>query len=224
MISLPAQPISVPAMTPGRSYETNPFQSPIKGSIFTSPVALDTEARQGNILATACLLLEQLQELESMCSTTEDRLQRKRQTLKELEDLISESNADVSGSPACPTNTPVSNRFVRLTSPRLRGLFDRRTVPKGTLVKFKNLETIRRSGSTTMKKRHCALCFRSGQPGFQRPRNSRPNCIFKAKLYHSRTTPSDQKWTLRCPGKQIATVPASLHASLPIGATRACAA
>ncbi|KAF8841049.1 hypothetical protein BDN67DRAFT_1010962 [Paxillus ammoniavirescens] len=116
-------------MTTKRTGDTDPFASPTtETSVFpTSPAAFDIETHQSNVLATACLLLEQLQELENICSTTEERVRRKRQTLQELEDLISGSNAEVSlGSPICPTNTPISHRFARLESPRLRGLFDLR--------------------------------------------------------------------------------------------------
>ncbi|KAF9228111.1 hypothetical protein BS17DRAFT_773069 [Gyrodon lividus] len=113
-------------MTPKCTCDTDPFASPIKTSVCPrSPVGFDIETHQSNILATACLLFEQLQELENICSTTEERVLRKRLALQELESRISGSNAEVSlGSPACPTNTPISHRFVRLESPRLRGLFD----------------------------------------------------------------------------------------------------
>ncbi|KIK95693.1 hypothetical protein PAXRUDRAFT_11281 [Paxillus rubicundulus Ve08.2h10] len=112
-----------------RTCDTDPFASPTtETSEFpTSPAAFDIETQQSNVLATACLLLEQLQELENICSTTEERVRRKRQALQELEVLISGSNAEVSpGSPACPANTPISHRFARMESPRLRGLFDLR--------------------------------------------------------------------------------------------------
>lgn len=116
-------------MTTKRTCDTDPFASPTTETSIslTSPAAFDIETHQSNVLATACLLLEQLHELENICSTTEERVRRKRQTLQELEDLISGSNAEVSlGSPVCPTNTPISHRFARRESPRLRGLFDLR--------------------------------------------------------------------------------------------------
>lgn len=107
--------------------EVNPFKSPIKS---TAPSASktatsETKTQQPDVLATADLLFEQLRELENLCSTVEERVQRKRQALKELEYLVLGSNtADGSPrSPVCPANTPTSSRL-RTVSPRLRGLFD----------------------------------------------------------------------------------------------------
>ncbi|KAG8215206.1 hypothetical protein J3R82DRAFT_8745 [Butyriboletus roseoflavus] len=110
--------------------EGNPFDSPspIKVIAPSPPKATSiTGTQQPNVLATADLLLEQLKELENLCSTVEERVQRKRQALQELECLISESTtADGSPrGPACPANTPISSRS-RLVPPRLRGLFDLR--------------------------------------------------------------------------------------------------
>lgn len=103
--------------------EMNPFESPIKA--ITSSATSDTKTEQPDILATADLLLEQLKELENLCSTVEERVQRKRQALKELEYLISGSNTADGSPPVCPANTPISSRL-RPVSPRLRGLFDLR--------------------------------------------------------------------------------------------------
>ncbi|KAG9311100.1 hypothetical protein JVU11DRAFT_9009 [Chiua virens] len=102
---------------------TNPFESPVK----PKSDGTDVGAQQPDILATADLLLEQLKGLESLCSTVEERVQRKRRALKELEYLISESNSTEGSprSPGCPANTPIHSRL-RLVSPRLRGLFDLR--------------------------------------------------------------------------------------------------
>ena len=81
--------------------------------------------QEPDVLATADLLLEQLKELEYLCSTVEERVQRKRKGLKELEYLILGSNSTEGSprSPVCPTNTPIGSRL-RFMSPRLRGLFD----------------------------------------------------------------------------------------------------
>ncbi|KAH0833949.1 hypothetical protein J3R83DRAFT_11145 [Lanmaoa asiatica] len=110
--------------------EVNPFESPIKpiASESSAPTAVsDTRTQQADVLVTADLLVEQLKELENLCSTVEERVQRKRQALKELEYLISGSNTTNGSprSPVCPANTPISSRL-RLVSPRLRGLFDLR--------------------------------------------------------------------------------------------------
>lgn len=109
-------------------YNVNPFKSPVK-AMATSTPAKGSRAQQSDVLATADLLFEQLKELkelENLCSTVEERVQRKRRALKELEYLILGDTADESPrSPACPTNTPISSRL-HLVSPRLRGLFDLR--------------------------------------------------------------------------------------------------
>ena len=128
--SLPSSPgrCIQPTMPTNLRYEASPFDSPIKVVASSAPTATSiTRTQQPDVLATADLLLEQLKELENLCSTVEERVQRKRQALKELEYLMSGSNtADGSPrSPACPANTPISSRL-RLVSPRLRGLFDLR--------------------------------------------------------------------------------------------------
>ena len=108
--------------------DINPFKSPIKTTTSSTLTEVSrTRTQQPDVLATADLLLEQLKELENLCSTVEERVQRKRQALKELEYLILGSNsADESPrSPACPANTPIGSRL-HLVSPRLRGLFDLR--------------------------------------------------------------------------------------------------
>ncbi|KAH7882202.1 hypothetical protein F5I97DRAFT_436838 [Phlebopus sp. FC_14] len=115
-------------MTPEQTSPSNPFASPMNAVPKASPAKVDIQAHQDNVLATACLLLEQLRELETICATTEDRVQHKRLALKDLENLVSEPSrtGDISDTPACPTNTPVSHRFIRFKSPRLHGLFDLR--------------------------------------------------------------------------------------------------
>ncbi|KAF8556790.1 hypothetical protein OG21DRAFT_1602089 [Imleria badia] len=108
--------------------EVNPFESPVKAIAFSArTTAYDTRTRQPDVLATADLFLEQLKELENLCSTVEERVQRKRKALKELEYLILGSNSPEGSprSPVCPANTPISSRL-RFVSPRLRGLFDLR--------------------------------------------------------------------------------------------------
>ena len=107
---------------------TNPFKSPEKVMISSATTeASRTRTQPPDVLATADLFLEQLKELENLCSTVEERVQRKRHALKELEDLIFESTtADQSPrNPSCPANTPIISRL-HLVSPRLRGLFDLR--------------------------------------------------------------------------------------------------
>ncbi|KAN0080100.1 hypothetical protein V8E55_009666 [Tylopilus felleus] len=107
--------------------KVNPFESPINARAPTAPTISDRRTQQPDVLATADLLLEQLKELENLCSTVEERVERKRRALKELEYLILGSNS-VEGSPrspACPSNTPIGSRL-QLVSPRLRGLFDLR--------------------------------------------------------------------------------------------------
>ncbi|KAI9457397.1 hypothetical protein HD554DRAFT_2177685 [Boletus coccyginus] len=107
---------------------TNPFESPVKATTFSAPMMTpDTRTQQPDVLATADLLLEQLKELENLCSTVEERVQRKRRALKELEYLILGPNSAEGSprSPICPANTPISARL-RFVSPRLRGLFDLR--------------------------------------------------------------------------------------------------
>jgi hypothetical protein len=103
--------------------EVNPFESPIVSSASTT--TSDTRTQEPDVLATADLLLEQLKELENLCSTVEERVQRKRRALKELEYLILGSNSAEGSprSPVCPANTPIRSRL-HLVSPRLRGLFD----------------------------------------------------------------------------------------------------
>ena len=106
--------------------ETNPFKSPIKTMAFSTPTTKPyIRTQEPDVLATADLLLEQLKELEYLCSTVEERVQRKRKGLKELEYLILGSNSTEGSprSPVCPTNTPIGSRL-RFMSPRLRGLFD----------------------------------------------------------------------------------------------------
>ena len=108
--------------------EENPFKSPIKTRASSAPTTIpNTRTQRPDVLATADMLLEQLKELENICSTVEDRVQRKRQALKELEYLILGPNNEEGSprSPACPANTPIGSRL-RLVSPRLRGLFDLR--------------------------------------------------------------------------------------------------
>jgi len=108
--------------------EVNPFESPVKPTASSAPMMIsDTRIQQPDVLATADLLLEQLKELENLCSTVEERVQRKRRALKELEYLILGSNSAEGSprSPICPANTPISARL-RFVSPRLRGLFDLR--------------------------------------------------------------------------------------------------
>lgn len=119
-----------PSMPTEPCCDTNPFESPVKPTAaFSTPTqASRTRAQQPDVLATADLLLEQIKELENLCSTVEERVQRKRHALKELEYLILGPNtADESPcrSPSCPANTPISSRL-HLLSPRLRGLFDLR--------------------------------------------------------------------------------------------------
>ena len=106
--------------------EENPFESPVKTTAFSAPTTTpNTRIQQPDVLATADLLLDQLKELENLYFTVEDRVQRKRQALKELEYLILGSNNEEGSprSPVCPANTPIGSRL-RLVSPRLRGLFD----------------------------------------------------------------------------------------------------
>ncbi|KAF8130225.1 hypothetical protein EV363DRAFT_1584257 [Boletus edulis] len=113
---------------PRAEVNANPFASPIKARApFAPTTTSDTKAQQPDVLATADLLLDQLKELENLCSTVEERVQRKRQALKELEYLILGSNSAEGSprSPVCPTNTPIGSRLC-LVSPRLRGLFDLR--------------------------------------------------------------------------------------------------
>ena len=79
--------------------EENPFESPVETMAFSAPTTTpNTRIQQPDVLATADLLLDQLKELENLYSTVEDRVQRKRQALKELEYLILGSNNE-EGSP-----------------------------------------------------------------------------------------------------------------------------
>ncbi|KAF8130235.1 hypothetical protein EV363DRAFT_1490542 [Boletus edulis] len=113
---------------PRAEVNVNPFASPIKTRTpFAPTTTSDTKAQQPDVLATADLSLEQPKELENLCSTVEERVQRERQALKELEYLILGSNSAEGSprSPVCPTNTPIGSRLC-LVSPRLRGLFDLR--------------------------------------------------------------------------------------------------
>ena len=117
-----------PTMPTERRCEVNPFESPIKAIASSAPTTTsDTRTQEPDVLATADLLLEQLKELENLCSTVEERVQRKRQALKELEYLILGPNSAEGSprSPVCPANTPIRSRL-GLVSPRLRGLFDLR--------------------------------------------------------------------------------------------------
>ena len=126
--SLPRSTPAPSAMPTELRCEANPFESPIKAIASYAPTTTPgTRTQQPDVLATADLLLEQLKELENLCSTVEERVQRKRQALKELEYLILGPNSAEGSprSPVCPANTPISSRL-RLVPPRLRGLFDLR--------------------------------------------------------------------------------------------------